>query len=314
MKRAVLGFLVVMLGLWLLQAQQKEERHYRGGGSITTNDNTSSDDCSEHLRVSGRDSGSVLRGEQTQTLPNQPLNIRAEHNGGIQVTTWDQPTFSIKLCKQVAGNNETKARAILDETKLVVEGPTVSVSSPSRSDDDNDDYSLGTLLMVKAPKDANVNLSVRNGGISLHRFSGTAEAHARNGGISVKQSTGKLTLKAQNGGVSIKESSGEITADVQNGGLSLALPERWDGKGLDAHTQNGGLVVTIPRNFNSGLEVSGSEHVSIICRGNACDNGQRTWENGARMFRLGNSPAQIHATTVNGGIVIQDEKTDRAEM
>ncbi|PYP83387.1 MAG: hypothetical protein DMG65_24450 [Candidatus Angelobacter sp. Gp1-AA117] len=313
MKRAVLSFLVVMLGLWLLQAEQKEERHHRGGASITTNDNTSSDDCSEHLQVSGRDSESVVRGEQTQTLPNQPLNIRAEHNGGIQVTTWDRPEFSIKLCKQVASSSDTKGRSILDETKLVVEGATISVSAPSRNDDDND-YSLGTLLMVKAPKDANVNLSVRNGGISLHRFSGTAEAHAENGGISVKQSTGKLTLKAQNGGVAIKESSGEITANVQNGGLSLALPERWDGKGLDAHTENGGLVVTIPRNFNSGLEVSGSEHVSIVCRGTACDNGQRTWENGTRMFRLGNSPAQIHATTVNGGIVIQDAKTDRAEM
>jgi len=313
MKRAVLSFLVVMLGLWLLQAEQKDERHHRCGVNITTNDNTASDDCSERLQVSGRESESVLRGEQTQNLPNQPLNIRAEHNGGIQVTTWDQPGFSIKLCKQVASNSDSKGRSILDETKLIVEGSTVSVSAPSHNDDDND-YSLGTLLIVKAPKDANVNLTVHNGGISLQRFSGTAEAHAQNGGISVKQSTGKLSLKAQNGGVAIKESSGEITANVQNGGLSLALPERWDGKGLDAHTENGGLVVTIPRNFNSGLEISGSEHVSIICRGTACDNGQRTWENGSRTFRLGNSPAQIHATTVNGGIVIQDAKTDHAEM
>ena len=101
---------------------------------------------------------------------------------------------------------------------------------------------------------------------------------------------------------------------VQNGGLAPSLLEKWEGKGLDAHTENGGLVVTIPRNFNSGLEVSGSEHVSIVCRGNACDNGQRTWNNGTRIFRLGNSPAQIHAETINGGIVIQDAKVDRAEM
>src|SRR5215813_2830164 len=153
MKRAVLSFLVVMLGLWLLQAEQKEERHHRGGVSISTNDNTSSDDCSEHLQISGRNSESVLRGEQTQTLPNQPLNIRAEHNGSIQVTTWDQPAFSIKLCKQVASNSDTKSRSILDETKLVVEGSTVSASAPSR-DDNDEDYSLGTLLIVKAPKDA----------------------------------------------------------------------------------------------------------------------------------------------------------------
>src|SRR5438270_3712453 len=246
MKRTVVSFLVVLLGAWMAQAQG-----HRHGTSISMNDEAPNDDCNAHLQVSGAEFKSVLRDEQSQTLPNQPLTVRAEHNGGIQVTTWDKPEFAIKLCKQVASASDEEGRKILSETKLRIEGSTVSISAP-RNDED---YSLATLLMVKAPKDASLNLSVHNGGISLRRFSGTAEAEAVNGGISAKQSTGKLTLKAQNGGVSIKDCSGDVTANVQNGGLSLGLPERWEGKGLDAHTQNGGLVITLPKNFNSGLEV-----------------------------------------------------------
>ena len=306
MKRIAVSFLVVLSGVWLAQA----EGHRHGASiSMSMNDEALNDDCNAHLQVSGTEFKSVMRDEQSQTLPNQPLTIHAEHNGGIQVTTWDKPEFAIKLCKQVASDNDELGRKILSETKLKVEGSTVSVSAPTN----NEDYSLGALLMVKAPKDATLNLSVHNGGISLRRFSGTAEAEAVNGGISARQSTGKLTLKAQNGGVSIKDCSGDVTANVQNGGLSLGLPERWEGKGLDAHTQNGGLIITLPKNFNSGLEVIGSEYVSIVCRGTACDNGQRTWDDGHRMFRLGNSPAQVHASTVNGGIVIQDRRND-AEM
>src|SRR5947199_8371782 len=205
MKRTTMSFLVVLLGMCLAQAQT-----HRHGTSISTSDDVSSDDCSARLHVSGRDFESVVRGEQAQTLPNQPLNIRAEHNGGIQVTTWDQPQFSIKLCKQVASNSDAKGRGVLDQTKLVVDGSTISVSAPAHNDDNEDDYSLGTLLIVKAPKDAQLNMSVHNGGISLRKFSGTAEAHAQNGGISARQSTGKPTLKAKNGGVSIKDCGGEV--------------------------------------------------------------------------------------------------------
>jgi hypothetical protein len=95
--------------------------------------------------------------------------------------------------------------------------------------------------------------------------------------------------------------------------LSITLPRQWDGKGLEAHAQNGGLVIRVPRNFSSGLEVSASKHVSITCKGDACDQGQRTRDNDHRMFRLGSGAPQVHATTVNGGIVIEErERTKEA--
>jgi DUF4097 and DUF4098 domain-containing protein YvlB len=149
----------------------------------------------------------------------------------------------------------------------------------------------------------------------LSRFSGTASAHAHNGGISIKNSSGKLTAVAQNGGINIKDSSGEINADVQNGGIVLALPERWEGKGLEAHTRNGGLVVAVPKNLQTGLEIVGSDHASIICKGDACSEAQRTWDgDGHRVLRLGGSTPQIRATTVNGGVVVEQREHLRGEL
>jgi DUF4097 and DUF4098 domain-containing protein YvlB len=175
-------------------------------------------------------------------------------------------------------------------------------------------HSLGTVLLVKTPKNANLNLSVHNGGVSLNGFSGTAEAHAKNGGISFKNSTGKLTAQAQNGGISIKDCGGEINARVENGGLSITLPEHWEGKGLDAHARNGGLVVAVPKNFNGGLEVVASEHTSIICKDEVCNAGERTWDNGHKLFRMGGANPQVHAQTENGGIVIEERGHSRGEL
>jgi hypothetical protein len=297
----------VPLCVWLAEAGDHKGTH---GSNVTMNEESSSDDCADHLRLYNDDFHATVRGEETRSLPNQPLTITGERNGGIQVTTWDQPAFSIKLCKQVAADDESEGRRVLDETRITVNGSDVSVSSP----ESDDRHSLGTLLMVKAPRNAALKLSVHNGGIALNRFVGTAEAHAHNGGISFKRSSGRLTAEAENGGVSINDCGGEITANVQNGGLSINLPERWEGKGLEAHTHNGGLVVSLPRNFGGGLEIVGSDHASIICKDSICDTAERTWDNGHRMLRLGGANPQIHATTVNGGIVVQKRGYSRGEL
>lgn len=306
MKQLIALLMAVPLVAWIALASD----HKGARGSITMNDDAFSDDCADHLHVYNDDFRSSVRDEETRTLPNQPLTITAERNGGIEVSTWEQPEFSIKLCKQIATNDESEGRRLLGETRLAVNGGTVSISAP-RSDEY---HSLGTLLLVKAPRNATVSMSVHNGGVSLNRFVGTADAHAQNGGISFKQSSGKLTAEAQNGGISIKDCGGEIDANVQNGGLSISLPERWEGKGLEARAHNGGLVVAVPKNFTGGLEVVASEHTSIVCKDSICNDAQRTWDSGHKMFRLGAGNPQIHATTENGGIVIKERGSSHGEM
>src|SRR5436305_3571277 len=91
MKRIAFSFLVVLSGVWLAQAEG-----HRHGASISTNDEALNDDCNAHLQVSGTEFKSVMRDEQSQTLPNQPLTIHAEHNGGIQ----DHYLGQARVCHQ----------------------------------------------------------------------------------------------------------------------------------------------------------------------------------------------------------------------
>jgi len=296
------------LPLCIALARAGEHRTW-SGSTVTTNDDSTSDDCGEHLRVSNNDYRANVRDEEIKTIPNQPLTITAEQNGGIQVTTWDKPEVSLKLCKQIAIDDESEGRKLLAETRLEINGSKISVHAPEENH-----HSLGTLLLVKAPKNANLNLSVHNGGVSLSNFTGTAEAHAENGGISFRRSTGKLTAEAENGGISIKDCGGDVSAKVENGGLSIALAEHWEGKGLEAQARNGGLVVSVPKTFNGGLEVVASEHTSIICKDNICDAGERTWDSGHKLFRMGGANPQVRATTENGGIIIKDRSRTNGEL
>jgi DUF4097 and DUF4098 domain-containing protein YvlB len=303
---------LIVLGLTLplcMVLARAGEHRARSGSTVTMNDDSSSDDCRDHLRVSNDDYRANVRDEEVKTIANQPLTIKAEQNGGIQVTTWDKPEVSLKLCKQIATDDESEGRRLLAETRLEINGSHISVHTP-----EDDHHSLGTLLLVKAPKNANLNLSVHNGGVSLSGFVGTAEAHAENGGISFRRSSGKLTAEAENGGISIKDCGGDVIAKVENGGLSIALPEHWEGKGLEAHARNGGLVVSVPKTFKGGLEVVASEHTSIICKDDVCNAGERTWDSGHKLFRMGGANPQVRATTENGGIVIEDRSRTRGEM
>jgi DUF4097 and DUF4098 domain-containing protein YvlB len=298
MKSAILAFLVLTFGFSL------------GWASPLATADSTSDDCSAHMQSFNHQYESVVRDEESRNVANQPLNIQSERNGGISISTWDKPEFMVTLCKQVASESDAEGRKILAATKLVIGSGTVSVDSP----DHNGEYNLNTLLLIKAPRDAQVTMKTENGGILVRRFIGTADASAENGGISLNQSTGKLTVHAQNGGISIQDCNGDVTADVENGGLAITLPEQWQGKGLEAHTHNGGLMIRVPKPFNSGLEITSSEHVPIVCKADVCENAQRAWDNGHRMFRLGNGAMQIHATTVNGGVVIKDRDRSQETM
>ena len=301
--------LVVLLALPICAVMLRAAETHPQNSSVTLND-SDSDDCAQHLRVNNDDYSASVRGEESRTVPNQPLTITAERNGGIQVTNWDKPEISLKLCKQASAADEDTAKQALNDVKLQINGSNVTFTSP-----EPDGHSVGTLLLVKAPKGATLDLNVHNGGISVRGFNGVVKAHARNGGIALTRSTGTLTAEARNGGVSIKDCSGDVNAEVQNGGLSISLPERWEGKGLEAHTQNGGLVVAVPKNLDTGVEIAGSEHVSIVCKDDVCNNAQRTWDNeGRKLLRFGTGDALVHATTVNGGVVVEAREHTRGEL
>lgn len=303
-------FLLVLLAFSLVATHAFAADDHRWGHNLSMNTtNADSTACEDHLHISSDDLPAVAHSEEALTLANQPLNVTASQNGGIHVRNWDKNEISIKLCRAVAARSESAAQSALNQIHLNNQGNRVTVDGPSSS---NDDVTWSSVLLIFAPQGATLDLSVHNGGISLRNVSANVTGHALNGGIELKNTTGNINVEAQNGGISIKDCGGDVKATVQNGGLSIQLGETWNGAGLDAKSHNGGLVVEIPKNFQSSLEVSTGNNSGLVCKSDACANGQRTWDDNGRVFRIGSNPI-IHASTVNGGTVIK-ERGERGDI
>lgn len=281
----------------------------RHGISFSMTDTGTGQSCAERMKVSSEDDVRILQAEDSRDLPNQRLKITAARNGGIRVENWDKPTIGVKLCKVAIAKTDGEAQSVLQQVRMNVSSSEITVEGPTRyrgdSDDDNGP-SWHAMFIVFTPKGATLDLTATNGGISLKRVDGNYTAHTQNGGISMDGSTGTLRAEAQNGGISLKDCNGDVKATVQNGGISIQLAENWNGKGLEASTHNGGLSLELPPNLKAGVEVSAGRWGSLICKADACNNGQRDWNDDSRTIRFGTGSPIIKLSTINGGTVIKE--------
>ena len=300
------SLLLLLLFCFLTLMVWASPRRHSHGLTIVNWSNTNSENCEDQLQVS-YDGMPATYAEETKTLPNQPLEVTASENGGIHVTDWNQPNFSIKLCKAAVGAD---ASEFLKSIKLDLSGGHLTVKTPARDFGDR----WTTAILIKAPVGAKLDLSVTNGGITLYKTNANTTAHAVNGGIDLEGVHGTVNAEAVNGGISIENSSGNVTARVQNGGLDLKLGKSWVGGKLIASSENGGLEVEVPSNFASPIEVSTSQHTSMECSAEICKRAQRTWNDERRYFRLGSGEPVVKASTENGGVEISDVRPGDGEI
>jgi DUF4097 and DUF4098 domain-containing protein YvlB len=285
-------------------AGEHKNHFYSGGHNFSTStNNADSDACADHMNIWSDDLSGRATGEEEKVVPKQPLKITGSHNGGIHVKQWDRNEIGIKVCKAAVATTDAEAQNVLKSIALSVSGNEVTVKGP----DNDDDSRWSSIILVRVPSGAQLDLNAYNGGISFRRVNVNATAETVNGGISLDQASGKLNLEAQNGGVSVKDCNGDIKVRVQNGGVSLKLGPTWNGAGLEARTHNGGLSVEVPRDFRSSLEVEGGRHTAMVCKGDVCERGERTWNNDSdRILRIGSGNPVIRTSTVNGGVVIKN--------
>jgi DUF4097 and DUF4098 domain-containing protein YvlB len=277
---------------------------YSGHHNFSNND-PNSDACEDHMNISSDEFRSQARAEEEKVVSKQPLKITASRNGGIHVKQWDRNEIGIKICKVAVARTDAEAQHMVNAISLSINGNDVRVNGPNNQGDEDGNWS--SVVLVRVPAGAQLDLSAYNGGVSFRKVNVNATAHTVNGGISLNETSGKLDVQAQNGGVTVEDCNGDIKVDVQNGGVSLKLAPTWKGTGLEARTHNGGLVVEVPRDFKSALEVSGSRHTAILCQDDACSRGQRTWnDDDARILRIGAGDPVIRTSTVNGGIVVKN--------
>jgi hypothetical protein len=168
-----------------------------------------------------------------QRLPGGALAVDAGQNGGIRVEGWDGNDVLVRAVVQARGRDETQARQLAGQVNVQAVGGRVSATGPER--DDRDWWSVSYRISVPRQTDLELN--------------------ARNGGITIAEVTGTITFDTTNGGVRLADLSGRVNGRTRNGGVTVALGgSQWDGEGLDVETSNGGVTLAIPTPYNAQLE------------------------------------------------------------
>lgn len=215
------------------------------------------------------------------TLPAvRELNVDAQPNGGISVTSWDRQDVRVIARLQTRAPTDAEATALASAVRVQAAGGTVRAEGP----DSRDRREWSVSYEIFAPR--RIDLDLRS----------------VNGGIDVKGIAGDLELRTTNGGISLDGVAGDVRAHTVNGGVNVELAGNgWSGDGLDLRTTNGGIALAVPANFSARL-------VASTVHGNVSTDFPVTVQGriGRRLEAvLGNGGPTVSLATTNGGIRIR---------
>jgi hypothetical protein len=255
-------------------------------------------DCSDlHIRM--EDEKPIIESEErTVTKAEAPnLRIRELQNGGVQVQGWDKDTYFVKVCKAAIGD---RAKELLSQIHLSVQGGEVSVSGPGQRDE------WTVYLLIRTPRGASVDVAAHNGPASFYNVDGKIATRTINGPVSLKDCSGEADISAENGPISFSGSSGKLRLHTQNGPITVALASGWNGSELVADAVNGPLTLRVPSDFRSSFLVESNGHSPVSCHASICADARKTWDDEHRRIEFGSGSPVIRLSTENGPISVAD--------
>lgn len=252
------------------------------------------------------------RAEEAFTLPaSATFQAKMPTNSGVYVIGERRGDFGVTACKAARRVDD------LGEIRVSPQGSGVSFGGPAGGE-------WLVFLIVRAPRDAAVDLEVRNGSIAVRELSGRVTARTTNGPISIVDSSGELDAnavngpislegctgsgkaKAVNGPISFEGNAGTYRLDTQNGPISVALEgDTWDGGGLDARAVNGPLSLKLSEDYRSGVVVETHGSGPVSCPDSACRKARKSSNDDSRRIEFGDSNPVVRLSTRSGPISIQ---------
>lgn len=197
-------------------------------------------------------------------------------NGGVRITSWEEPQVLVKATKKVKATSEEKAKEYAQEVKIRVEkvdDVIEIITEHPKGHKPNYIKSVNVEYDVKMPKETNLDASSTNGSMKVDGIIGETSAKTTNGSMNIRDCKGTLTVKTTNGRVNIAEVSGRVEAKTSNGGISVKLAmideegkfettngsvdvriEEGHSVPLTANTTNGSITVELPSDFAADVE------------------------------------------------------------
>lgn len=277
---------------------------YASSHEHTLNLSRSGDDLTSCDQVQARfgdgdDPLPMARSEQTFTIPRAStaaLTMHLDTSGGIAVSGWDRDDYQVTACKIASGATHEEAADRLKQIDVGFDGGHLSLSGPS---DDTLVY-----FLVRAPKNAVLDLAAKNSPLDLRDIQGTITARAENGPIALAGCRGNIQVDAENGPVSSKAGGGRQRLSVKNGPLEVRLEgKRWEGDGFEASARNGPVRVDIPDGYESGVRLDVSKNSPLLC--SSCEGNMGTTEDGMRTFEFGKSAPLVRISAQNGPVNVK---------
>lgn len=207
----------------------------------------------------------------------------------------DSDGYRIEVCKAATTQED------LDAIRVTLDGDELRATGP----DSNNRWTV--LYRIHVPRGADVDVTTKNGPLSLRDVDGTIVARSSNGPLSLNNVSGNVDASTTNGPISISGGSGNVKVQASNGPLSVDLDgNAWVGGSLEASTRNGPLSIKIPRGYNSGVVVESSGRSPFSCRAEGCRNFDDDDDEDDRRVELGNGRTDVRVSTVNGPVTIKD--------
>ena len=270
--------------------------------NLTINSNEA-ERCAD-LRVSSRD-GEVAQINEAVTLGARDLSaLELEDPAGrsvVRVRGWDRPEYAIETCKIAVAESKAAAETLARGITVSRSAGRMTTAGPSTTDGNWQVY-----FLVRAPKNANLDLQTKNGPIAVEGIAGNTRVRAVNGPIALKNCGGTIDAHTTNGPISFSGAGGDVKLTAQNGPVALELTgDQWNGPQLDAKTVNGPVSLSIPENYRSGVRLQTSGHTPLSCNLPACRSAAtdlRRQE--SRTIQLNGSADTVRVSTNNGPVSV----------
>ncbi|MBK9164239.1 MAG: hypothetical protein IPM21_10050 [Acidobacteria bacterium] len=242
------------------------------------------DDCKNYSWGS-KESVAELR--EFKLLASGRISVDAGKNGGISVKGGDVGEVQLRACVTASGDSAAEAQGVLSSIRVNTSG-TISAEGPA----DGKGWAVSFSLIV--PRNTDLELKAKNGGIAISGVESNVEFETVNGGVALSNLGGNVRGRTTNGGVSIKLEG-----------------QMWRGNGLDVLTTNGGVSLKLPATYAANIEtgtVNGGFRSDIPELNVTTEDVRGDWSRGSRAKQINTSinggGPMIRVKTTNGGIKI----------
>jgi hypothetical protein len=309
MTRRLLWLLTPGLALLLITAMSPGSQAGSISTSITTDDDEPMERC-DQIKVrfgDGSDPLPMVRSEQHLKVPRAdaaPLVLHLSEGGGMRIQAWDQDDYSITVCKAAGARTPEKAQRALNAIDASVQGGRLKTGGP-----EGENWLI--YLIVKAPKNAQMELETENGEIGLWGVSGSVRARSENGPIQLTKCSQDFRATTENGPIGLSGGSGDFRLKAENGPISVDLSGAgWKGAGLEARTENGPLSLKLPGNYKTGIRVEASGNSPMSCKAPECREARKSWDEDLRWIEFNGTPRLVKLYTVNGPVSVESRSVE----